>query len=132
MELGFIAIIIGVVWSGLSIALFFKVWGMCNDVDQIAKQIGMNKIEIDELIYLAKINDPTFNTKLQKSIYDNFYKVYKYRDEVDVDSEIKKLRARWEKRCEYYNWEFPEVFANVKTYNDFKEFIFLYAPDEVQ
>lgn len=131
MELGFIAIIIGVVWSGLSIALFFKVWGMCNDVDQIAKRIGMNKIGMDELIYLSMTNDPTFNAKLHKAIYDDLYQVYKMIEVVDEDSEIDKIRARWEARCRYYSWQYPTVFAEVKTYNDFIKFIFAYAPKDL-
>ncbi len=131
MVLDFIEIIIVVVCSVLSIILFFKVWGMCNNVDKIVNQIGNKKIEIDELIYLSKTNDPTFNTKLHKAIYDDLYRVYKMIEVVDEDSEIDKIRAKWEARCRYYSWQYPTVFAEVKTYNDFITFIFAYAPNDL-
>ena len=114
---------ISVVFCILSTILFFKVWGMCNNVCQIKDRLGAGRIHIDELIYLSKTNDPTFTTKLQKAVYDDFYRTHQAQGGVDAEFNFKRHREQWIKRCEYYNWEFPEIFSDINTLNDFKAFI---------
>ena len=40
---------------------------------------------------------------------------------------FESIHNMWQKRCNYYKWEFPELFANVKTYDDFKLFLHEYS-----
>ena len=63
----FIAIV-SLVCSILSIILFFKVWGMCNNVSAIKKRLESSEILPSELIFLAETNDASFDKIDRKSV----------------------------------------------------------------
>lgn len=107
----------------LSIVLIVKFWVMCNNVKRIADRLEDKRITVDELIYLSKTNDPSFEAKLQRRMYLDFYSVY----DGTADLSFESIHNMWQKRCNYYKWEFPELFANVKTYDDFKLFLHEYS-----
>ena len=107
----------------LSIVLIVKFWVMCNNVKQIADRLEDKRVTVNELIYLSKTNDPSFEAKLQRRMYLDFYSVYD--DTTDLSFEY--IYNMWQERCNYYKWEFPELFANVKTYDDFKQFLHEYS-----
>ena len=44
--IGLISIIIGIAWFVCCIVLFFKVWGMCNDVRRILQILEQKRNEI--------------------------------------------------------------------------------------
>ena len=125
----FITLIAGV----LQIILFFKVWGMCNDVDKINKHQAKKEepADMDKLIFLSKTNSPSFATELTNKIYCDFqqsrYDGY-YTHETHAIYE--KSYAKWTKRCEYYGWEFPTIFRECDTWEKFsKKYLFAYNRD---
>ena len=46
MFFGLISIILGIAWFVCCIVLFFKVWGMCNDVRRILQILEQKRNEI--------------------------------------------------------------------------------------
>ena len=80
-------------------------------------------ITVNELIYLSKTNDPSFEAKLKRRIYLDFYSVY----DNTADLSFESIYNMWQKRCDYYKWEFPELFVKVKTYDDFRQFLHEYS-----
>ena len=64
-----------------------------------------------------------FEAKLQRRIYLDFYSVY----DNTADLSFESIYNMWQKRCDYYKWEFPELFAKVKTYDDFRQFLHEYS-----
>lgn len=111
-----IAIILATV---LSIILFFKVWGMCNDVRYMKKQAEerADKIRKDELIYLSRTNDPAFEKMLLRAIYNDLYA--QHLREEDVASWYKYTFSYWVKECKSNNWQFPEILAELDTIEKF-------------
>lgn len=107
----------------LSIVLIVKFWVMCNNVKRVADRLEDKHITVNELIYLSKANDPSFEAKLQRRIYLDFYSVY----DNTADLSFESIYNMWQKRCDYYKWEFPELFVKVKTYDDFRQFLHEYS-----
>ena len=107
----------------LSIVLIVKFWVMCNNVKRIVDRLEDKHITVNELIYLSKTNDPSFEAKLQRRIYLDFYSVY----DNTADLSFESIYNMWQERCNYYKWEFPELFAKVKTYDDFRQFLHEYS-----
>ena len=107
----------------LSIVLIVKFWVMCNNVKRVADRLEDKHITVNELIYLFKTNDPSFEAKLQRRIYLDFYSVY----DNTADLSFESIYNMWQKRCDYYKWEFPELYAQVKTYDDFRQFLHEYS-----
>lgn len=107
----------------LSIVLIVKFWVMCNNVKRVADRLEDKHITVNELIYLSKTNDPSFEAKLQRRIYLDFYSVY----DNTADLSFESIYNMWQKRCDYYKWEFPELYAQVKTYDDFRQFLHEYS-----
>lgn len=103
----------------LQIFLFFKVWGMCNDIKSIKEKQQDESIHVDELIYLSKTNDPSFEAKLQRAIYNSLRTAYYERD----TTHYAFTYQTWEKRCNCYNWAFPEALVALKKWNDFATMI---------
>ncbi len=117
----FIAIV-SLVCSILSIILFFKVWGMCNDVDAIAKTLKSAQIPPSELIFLASVNDPTFKEKLARAIFNDLRNVSRDYDYTDWEKEYAKHYKFWEELCNEQGWQFPEAFAGKKTNKEFRNY----------
>ena len=115
----------------LSIVLIVKFWVMCNNVKRVADRLEDKHITVNELIYLSKTNDPSFEAKLQRRIYLDFYSVYDNTTDLSFESmynlSFESIYNMWQKRCDYYKWEFPELFAKVKTYDDFRQFLREYS-----
>lgn len=105
--------LIAIICAILGIILFFKVWGMCNNVKQIhehlttvSKGCGLN-----ELIYLWETKSPKFKEALSRRIY------------VDLTENVKYYTysfEEWKKLCELFGWEFPKEFAECDTFDKFK------------
>ena len=117
-----IAYILGAI---LSIILFFKVWGMCNDVRYMKARVEVReeKIQKDELIYLHRTNDPTFEKMLMRAIYNDLYA--QHLREEDEASWYKYTFDDWVKVCKSNNWQFPEVLAELDTIEKFNNLFLL-------
>ena len=124
--------LVSIVAAVLQVILFFKVWAMCNNVKEIKGNFLEDKVTMDQLIYLSSVRDPKFSQTLQTAIYKSLYSVYKNYDDFVRDNAYETVYKRWEVRCNYYKWEFPEVFADAKSFNDFKKFLFEYSDGSVQ
>jgi hypothetical protein len=103
----------------LTIVLIVKFLSLCKNVKTITDKLNDRQISVDDLIYLSKTNDPSFGEKLQRRIYLDLYNTISG----DSDLSFEFVYELWQKRCEYYKWEFPALFAEVKTSNDFKSFL---------
>lgn len=119
MEMEIIIIFAYIVGAGLSIILFFKVWGMCNDVRDLKKQLrGVDAVSATELVYLCKMGDPSFSSVLKRTIYEDLLaQTKKGESEAWYASQFKM----WKETCEANRWEFPTIFAEADTASKFWE-----------
>lgn len=117
----FIAIV-SLVCSILSIILFFKVWGMCNNVSAIKKRLESSEILPSELIFLAETNDASFDKMLAKAIYNALRNVSREFDYDDWEDIYKKRYKYWVELCAEQGWQFPEFFADKKTCKEFRDY----------
>lgn len=115
----FIAIL-SVASSVLCIILFFKVWGMCNDVDAIRKTLKCGEIQPSELIFSASVNDPTFKEKLARAIFNDLRNVSRDYEHFEWEEKYAKRYKFWEELCKEQGWQFPEVFSGKKTNKEFR------------
>ena len=109
----------------LSVALFIKLWIMCNNVRDIKKQntAHTSSISKDELLYLHYTNDPAFNNVLMRAIYNDLYRHYS-----SGKDGYQYSYNDWLKVCENNKWKFPEQLEGVDTLEKFKnKFIFAFS-----
>jgi hypothetical protein len=109
----------------LSVALFIKLWIMCNNVRDIKKQneAHTSSISQDELLYLFYTNDPAFNNVLMRAIYNDLYHHYS-----SGKDGYQYSYNDWLKVCENNKWKFPEQLEGVDTLEKFKnKFIFVFS-----
>ena len=120
MEVITFTTIIYIIATILSTILFFKVWGMCNNVAKILelkeRDSEFTKVE---LTYLHRTNDPTFAPKLQRAIYYDLLEQSQKED--DADNWYMLSYQEWRDVCTKNNWEFPSVFANTDSLEKFVE-----------
>lgn len=117
----FIAIV-SLVCSILTIILFFKVWGMCNNVSAIKKRLENSEILPSELIFLAETNDASFDKMLAKAIYNALRNVSRDFEYSDWEDGYKKRYKYWVELCSEQGWQFPEFFADKKTCKEFRDY----------
>ena len=113
----------------LSVALFIKLWIMCNNVRDIKNQneAHTSSISKDELLYLYYTNDPAFDNVLMRAIYNDLYCHYSSGKSIAADWYIYSYND-WLKVCENNKWKFPEQLEGVDTLEKFKnKFIFIYS-----
>lgn len=91
-----IFVVISIVWCVLCLVLFFKVWGMCNDVSSINKKINTNEDIETAFRFLMRIgekekakdillnrilsNETIFDSELhltQEEKIDKIFRIYK-------------------------------------------------------
>lgn len=48
---------LSIVWSVLCLVLFFKIWGMCNDVSKIKSQLDRNDDFFTKIDFLLRIGE---------------------------------------------------------------------------
>ena len=62
-------IVIAIIFGILQIILFFKIWGMCNDISRIADKYAPKKTaserveEVEEIVEMAKVGKKTPETR---------------------------------------------------------------------
>ena len=97
----FIAIV-SVASTVLSIILFFKVWGMCNDVDRIMSKVTntAGKEEITALIIEGKYDEA--EAILNKTIADRIARMYRPEYGYSTDTIDKHLGYLFEEYEPYY------------------------------
>ena len=117
----FIAVI-SVICSLLTIILFFKVWGMCNDVDAIREKFVYPTITISELRFLDSIKDPSFDKMLARAIFDDLRNVFREVDYSEWGIMYDKHYKKWNELCASQGWQFPEFLTDKKTYKEFRDF----------
>lgn len=108
-------IIVSVASSVLSVILFFKVWGMCNDVDRIMRKMTstVGKEDITVLIIEGKYDEA--EAVLNKTIAERIARMYKPEYAYSTET-IEKLLINLFKEYEpYYNKmgrSIPEIMKN--------------------
>jgi hypothetical protein len=118
----FIIILAYIVGAILSITLFFKVWGMCNNVSAIRKKIEANEVSSAELTLLASINDPSFEKTLTKAILNSFLSIARDKDYAEWQEVYEARYKWWVDLCQERGWKFPEMFADKKTHKEFRDY----------
>lgn len=117
----FIIIIAYIVSAILSITLFFKVWGMCNNVSAIRKKIETNEVSSAELILLASINDPSFEKMLAKAILNSFLSIARDKDLAERQEVYEARYKYWRELCDKQGWQFPKAFEGILVYKEFRD-----------
>ena len=108
-------LIVSVASSVLSVILFFKVWGMCNDVDRIMRKMTstVGKEDITVLIIEGKYDEA--EAVLNKTIAERIARMYKPEYAYSTET-IEKLLINLFKEYEpYYNKmgrSIPEILKN--------------------
>lgn len=119
-KLAIIITLVSLVAGVLQIILFFKVWGMCNNVASMNEDALRKHTTLTTLIFLHNTKNPAFEQELIKRIYDDMvYIDSAYSSDGDKSRAYDKFYATWENRCEYYKWEFPESLRVHKTWDSF-------------
>lgn len=121
--------LVSVIAAVLQIILFFKVWRMCNKVKRISEKLE-SYATIDDLIFLSQKKSPRFMDELERTVYNDLYRVFFDDDIFLVANAYAATYDRWLKRCSTLGWEFPEVLQNLPQYTDFsKKFRFSVMTD---
>ena len=122
-----------IIWVILNIILFFKIWGMTNDVNRIKeKMIPCNQDTMDEQI--TRLHVIGKDDECEKIILSKFYSdlkselfAFQYRCHNDkkqylamLDKPITPYTDVVEKLYQKINREVPSHITNLKTYGDFK------------
>lgn len=116
----FIAIV-SLVCSILSIILFFKVWGMCNNIAAMRKLSEQTEIKSSELVFLSITNDPEFEKTLARAIFNSFRFITR---DFEVSEWNKTYEARykyWRELCKKQGWQFPKAFEGILVYREFRD-----------
>jgi hypothetical protein len=121
----FIIIIASVLGSILSIILFFKIWGMCNNVSAIRKKMEAEEFSCSEIIFRSSINDPSFDKVLAKAIFNSFRSIYRDYDVYEWQTVYEERYRLWSELCQEYGWQFPNIFADMKLYQDFRNYFYI-------
>lgn len=114
--LGIILLVFGI----LQIILFFKMWGMTNDVKQIR-----NKLAPDSPEHFAREilkGDSNTADLLFNALYGELYDAYNKLSEQEAYEEIIKSYKKSYKKA---GLAFPAVFENVKSGEDFGALILM-------
>lgn len=117
--------IVSIVVCVLNIVLFFKVWGMCNNVKRIAEyfcgdEYSKSTIDIDNGANARKamVAELKVIAKKARGIYAEDYE-NKYG--VNPNKEISDIIKKYKKIYESLGEQFPKDIDNIKTLDDFWE-----------
>lgn len=126
--LTFVSIVV-IVFGVLQIILFFKVWGMANDVKKMKNEFvgsdseGLRKMQLNKAILKQDKNKITeilfedFFSKLQSYYEDSF----EYSGGGDYfASKISDLKNEYKEKYLKYGIEFPESINRIETLEDFE------------
>lgn len=116
--------IILIVWGILEVFLFFKIWGMANNVKEMKEELNpITKTEKFRRYRLLGQND-----KAAEILIENFMDLVSYRlkyenyySSTSLEEEVAKL----EKRLSMLGSEIPENIKALKTYGDYYEMGYL-------
>lgn len=110
--------IVILVFSILQIVLFFKMWGMTNDIRIIKKQMVPNTLSGYQVkkLYIKNIlkNDPNISNVLFDAIYDEMEICYNRNGK--FEDIVEKYRVFYERA----NLEIPEIFTSIKNNSDYR------------
>ncbi len=115
--------IIIIVMGILSIFLFFKVWGMTNDVDRISedvRKIAKNSSQNDtkEVARAILKKDPNTENILFDALYNDLCRGY-----MERRSSPENTLNRFQRIYKRLNIPFPAVFENIESYKDFEQLV---------
>lgn len=105
--------LIFIVFGVLQIILFFKLWGMTNDVRAIKKIIQPDEQSIiRDILKGSDVKNALFD-----NMFDEMYLLYKTgNDYTTYSTIIEKYQALYQRACV----EFPERFKNITSHADFE------------
>lgn len=109
-----ITIILGIVmlvFGILQIILFFKVWGMTNNVKRISNQL----FKSNDILKEIHKNNPNIGNILFDAVYADFHEVY-MKDWGDHG--YKSVKEKYKPLYQKVSIEFPKVFENINNDKD--------------
>lgn len=132
--LSIIITLVSVIASVLQIVLFFKVWGMCNNITTINMRLhAADKITMNDLIKVSKINKSLFEENLYYAIHKDFASINYSDIDIDKSNKYKDTYTKWEKRCSHYGWQMPVELSQCDTWNKFcTKYLFSYSPNNIK
>jgi len=106
---GFVSIII-IVFGILQIILFFKLWGMTNDVRKLRKQVAPNYSKLEIIKCLVFEN----KAKAKEIVINNFIKKIS-----DGDYAFSTLKQELEENLKKLNEEIPQRLKDINSTSEF-------------
>lgn len=116
-----VILIILIVFAILQIILFFKVWGMTNNVSRIKSQI-CDIVEIDKSRILVEIYKK--NPKISDILFDNMYYDFRrvYNTSAINETMATQIIQYYKPLYELANIHMPELFLEIKTNADYRKY----------
>lgn len=128
--------IVMLVFAILQIVLFFKVWGMTNDVRSLKKKFMLSSASLSasdilkesykgnpklpNILFDAIYNDMDAAYERTASVYNPKTKSWE-NDEVVMTKRIKEIKDHYKAVYARVNIPFPEVFDSIKNAGDFEK-----------
>ena len=105
-------VVICTIWGVLSIILFFKVWGMCNNVSSILQILVEKEEDADEneekiVVNSCKLNQPNEDNTSRKqdlmmAFYDDCLKLYKKcKSKQQFDDHVDEIITKYNRKSEF-------------------------------
>lgn len=105
----------GVVFFILQIILFFKLWGMTDNVSKLTKRF--TKFERMNVVREAHKGNPDIGSILFDAVYNEFEQAW-----IDgIPSSIARTKEFYKPLYQKVGIAFPEVLESIKTLSDWKE-----------
>ena len=115
MEDGLFMVIL--VFAVLQIILFFKVWGMTNDVNKIRNKILVSE-SYNNLVKEIVKGNPEIANLLFEAVYSEYYKIYSLGEK---QAKFKAVQAKYMPLYDRAGISFPECLLSINNRSDFRE-----------
>lgn len=112
-----VLLVVVLVFAILQIILFFKVWGMTNDVDKIRKKY-LVEADYYDLVKEYYKGNPELASLLFENIYREYEKLYLHKSEYD---DYKDVRSHYMPIYKKAGIKFPAVLNSINSQEDFVE-----------
>lgn len=122
-EMMIITSIVVMVFGILQIVLFFKLWGMTNNIRWIKRNIDKQGEERDREISKAiQKRNPDLSSQIFDYVYNDFYAAYQESKYLGFPSGFKTALQKAERVYEKANIEMPEIFGKISSCKDFDSY----------
>lgn len=121
-----------IVFAVLQIILFFKIWGMTNDVKAMRKQVApvASTFSVTQVLKESYKGNPNLSNIIFDAVFDEMFDVYNGNKAVydsvnecwtSDDASLEFVSNKYKPLYEKAGIPFPAVFESIKTRDDFKE-----------